>query len=75
MMMRMVMIRRVMTMISLREDDNGVILKMMVVMLKTALWCCLMISKLAAAVMMEMLMKIKIVMVNFPGGGSYSQGP
>ena len=39
MMMRMVMIRRVMTMMSLREDDNGVILKMMVVMLKTALWC------------------------------------
>ena len=73
--MRMVMIRRVMTMMSLREDDNGVILKMMVEMLKTGLWCCLMISKLAAAVMMEMVMKIKTVMVNFPERGSYSQGP
>ena len=64
------MIRMVMIMMNLREGDNGVILKILVVMLMTTIWCCLMLS----AIMMEMVMEIKTIMVNFPGGGSYSQG-
>ena len=45
-------------MMNLREGDKGVILKMLVVMLMTTLWCCLMLS----AIMMEMVMEIKIIL-------------